>query len=253
MNNIQIFNNKNFGEIRVIEKDNKILFCGSDVAKILGYVIPTKAVNTHCKGVSKMEVPTNGGIQQMLFIPEGDVYRLIIRSNLPTAEQFEKWVFDEVLPSIRKHGGYINGQENMSKEEILARSLLLAQSIIDEKNKELEQKNLKIAEDKPFVDFAQRVTKSNDNMLVRDYAKLLCDEGFGIGEKRLYKYLRDNNYLSSDNIPYQRYVDQGYFFVKEETRVSPTGKVHLYKTTLVTPKGQLWIYSKIEKEPMFSK
>ena len=106
-NEIQIFTNELFGSVRILERnDGKILFCGKDVAKVLGYAIPSKAVNTHCKGVSKLEVPTNGGIQQMLFITEGDMYRLITHSKLPDAEKFERWVFDEVLPSIRKHGGY---------------------------------------------------------------------------------------------------------------------------------------------------
>lgn len=105
-NQLQIFNNEQFGQVRTIEENSRILFCGSDVAKALGYAIPTKAVNTHCKGVSKMEVPTNGGTQQMLFITEGDLYRLITHSKLPSAEKFEAWVFDEVLPSIRKTGSY---------------------------------------------------------------------------------------------------------------------------------------------------
>lgn len=108
MNDLKIFENPEFGSIRTTEKDGKVLFCGSDVAKALGYAIPSKAVNTHCKaeGVSKMEVPTNGGIQEMLFITEGNVYRLITHSKLPAAEQFEHWVFDEVLPTIRKTGTY---------------------------------------------------------------------------------------------------------------------------------------------------
>lgn len=106
MNELKIFENAEFGSIRTLEENGKVLFCGNDIAKPLGYAIPSKAINTHCKGVSKMEVSTNGGIQQMLFITEGDVYRLITHSKLPSAEKFEKWVFDEVLPSIRKHGMY---------------------------------------------------------------------------------------------------------------------------------------------------
>ena len=106
MGELQIFKNEEFGEVRTVEIEGKPFFCGSDVAKALGYAIPSKAVNTHCKGVSKMEAPTNGGIQELLFIPEGDLYRLIVSSKLPTAEKFEHWVFDEVLPSIRKHGMY---------------------------------------------------------------------------------------------------------------------------------------------------
>lgn len=107
MNNLKIFENTEFGQVRTIEENGNILFCGSDVAKALGYVIPSKAVNTHCKGVSKMEVPTNGGNQEMLFITEGDLYRLIVKSELPSAEKFERWVFDGILPSIRKHGAYM--------------------------------------------------------------------------------------------------------------------------------------------------
>ena len=106
MNELMIFDNEMFGEIRFVEVDGKPYAIASDVARALGYAIPSKAVNTHCKGVSKMEVPTNGGKQDMLIIPEGDIYRLIIKSKLPSAEKFETWVMDEVLPTIRKTGSY---------------------------------------------------------------------------------------------------------------------------------------------------
>lgn len=106
MNDLQIFNNEKFGEIRTITKDDKTYFAGSDVAKALGYAIPHKAVQTHCKGVLKWNIPTNSGNQDVLFITEGDIYRLIMKSKLPSAEEFERWVMDEVLPSIRKTGSY---------------------------------------------------------------------------------------------------------------------------------------------------
>ena len=131
MNELKIFENEEFGQVRTIEENGNILFCGSDVARALGYAIPSKAVNTHCKGVSKMEVPTNGGKQEMLFIKEGDLYRLITNSKLPSAEKFESWVFDEVLPSIRKHGTYVS--ENLSPQ---------LQLLI---NMELKQKELETA------------------------------------------------------------------------------------------------------------
>ena len=121
---LKIFENSEFGQVRTLEENGKVLFCGSDVAKALGYAIPSKAVNTHCKGVSKMEVPTNGGLQEMLFIPESDLYRLIISSKLAEAEKFERWVFEEVLPSIRKTGSY--AQVSLSPADIL---LLQAQSL----------------------------------------------------------------------------------------------------------------------------
>ena len=108
MNEMQIFTNELFGSIRTLEEnDCKVLFCGSDVAKALGYAKPQNAIATHCKGALKRGIPTNSGIQQMLFITEGDMYRLITHSKLPDAEKFESWVFDEILPSIRKHGAYL--------------------------------------------------------------------------------------------------------------------------------------------------
>lgn len=111
MTDVQIFKNTDFGEIRTFQQGNTILFCGNDVAKSLGYSDCPKAVRTHCKGVAEISTPTKGGVQAMKFIPEGDVYRLIISSKLPTAEKFEKWVFDEVLPTIRKTGGYVNNDD----------------------------------------------------------------------------------------------------------------------------------------------
>lgn len=108
----QIFKNPEFGSIRVVEENGKYLFCGADAARALGYARPNEAVSKHCKGTLKRRTPTTGGIQEMLFIPEGDLYRLIVHSKLPSAEQFEQWVFDEVLPTIRKTGGYVD--ENRS-------------------------------------------------------------------------------------------------------------------------------------------
>ncbi len=107
MNELQIFKNSDFGEIRTLEEDGKILFCASDVAKALGYSRPNDAVNAHCRATVKRRTPISGKIQEINFIPEGDVYRLITHSKLPAAEKFENWVFDEVLPTIRKHGAYM--------------------------------------------------------------------------------------------------------------------------------------------------
>lgn len=106
MNELQMFKNEQFGQVRVITLNDKDYFVGNDIAKALGYIECAKAIRTHCKGVSEMDIPTNGGIQKMKVITEGDIYRLIIKSQLPQAEKFESWVFDEILPSIRKHGMY---------------------------------------------------------------------------------------------------------------------------------------------------
>ena len=110
MNELQVFKNEKFGEVRTIEEQGKILFCGSDVATALGYSNPRDALRRHCKGVVKHDTLTRGGSQQISFIPEGDIYRLAAKSELPGAEEFESWIFDEVLPSIRKHGAYMTPQ-----------------------------------------------------------------------------------------------------------------------------------------------
>ena len=120
MNELQIFNSEEFGEIRMIEIDGKPYFVATDVATALGYVNPRKAVNDHCKGVTKRDTPTSSGVQQMSYINEGDLYRLIMKSKLPSAERFESWVMDEVLPSIRKTGSFNRPMTTAEKIQLLA-------------------------------------------------------------------------------------------------------------------------------------
>ena len=131
MNEIEIFKNDEFGEIRTIEKDGRILFCGKDVAVALGYSNTNDALNKHCKGIVKCDTPTNGGVQKLSFITEGDVYRLIASSKLESAQKFESWVFDEVLPTLRKTGTYtvVQQPQKSDKElELLERQLRIAES-----------------------------------------------------------------------------------------------------------------------------
>ena len=154
MNQMEIFKNPEFGSIRTFEQNGKVLFCGTDVARALGYSIPSKAVNTHCKGVSKMEAPTNGGVQKLLFISEGDVYRLIVHSKLPSAERFERWVFDEVLPSIRKHGAYVT-QEKLCEIATSPEALLkLCTALLTEreKNTALREDNARLQSKAVYYD-----------------------------------------------------------------------------------------------------
>lgn len=248
MNQLQIFNNEEFGAIRTVTKDDKTYFVGNDVAKALGYSETAKAIRTHCKGVSEMDIPTNGGIQTMKMITEGDIYRLVIKSQLPQAEKFESWVFDNVLPSIRKNGGYIAGQETLSDEELLSKALLVAQNKIAERDAIIERQQAKIEADKPKTIFADAVSTSRTSILVGDLAKLICQNGVQIGQKRLFDWLRDNGYLikcgSSKNMPMQRYVEQGLFEVKESTVQNPDGSVKITKTTKVTGKGQIYFVNK---------
>ena len=248
MNELQIFNNEEFGSVRTITKDNKTYFVGNDVAKALGYSETAKAIRTHCKGVSEMDIPTNGGIQTMKMITEGDIYRPVIKSQLPQAEKFESWVFDNVLPSIRKNGGYIAGQETLSDEELMARALLVANNKIKERDAIIERQQAKIEADKPKTIFADAVSTSHTSILVGDLAKLICQNGVQIGEKRLFDWLRDNGYLikcgSSKNMPMQRYVEQGLFEIKESNVQNPDGSVRITKTTKVTGKGQIYFVNK---------
>lgn len=215
------------------------MFCGSDVAKALGYAIPSKAVNSHCKGVSKMEVPTNGGIQEMLFITEGDLYRLITHSKLPSAEKFEKWVFDEVLPSIRKHGAYMTPQtiEDAILNPDAMIKVLTALKDEQDKNKALELANSQLTVDKaimqPKADYFDELVNRNLLTSFRDTAKQL-----EVGEKKFIKFLMEHKFIYRDKkgklTPYAD-KNRGLFEVKEtfneKTNWSGT-------QTLITPKGR---------------
>ena len=248
MNELQIFNNEEFGEIRTAEINGKPYFVASDVATALGYVNPRKAIIDHCKGVTKRDTPISGGIQELSYINEGDVYRLIIRSKLPAAEKFESWVMEEVLPSIRKNGGYIAGQENLSDDELLAKALMVAQNKIAERDRIIAEKQEHIEKMRPKEIFADAVSSSHTSILIGDLAKLICQNGYQIGQKRLFEWMRNNGYLvkfgASKNMPMQRYIEQGLFEVKESNVQNPDGSVRITRTTKVTGKGQVYFVNK---------
>lgn len=246
MNNLQVFNNTEFGEVRTIEKNGRILFGATECAKVLGYTNPQKAIRNHCKGVNEIVTPTKGGIQKVKFITEGDLYRLITHSKLPAAEEFEHWVFDEVLPSIRKNGGYIAGQEKLSDEELLAKALIVAENKIAEKEKQIEHM-------RPKEIFADAVSASKSSILVGDLAKILHQNGIEIGQKRLFVWLRSNGYLikqqgASWNMPTQKSMELGLFEIKETTITHSDGHITTSKTVKVTGKGQVYFITKFLKE-----
>ena len=248
MNNLQIFSNNEFGEIRTVEIDGNPYFVANDVANALGYSNPRKAIIDHCKGVTKRDTPTSSGVQSMSYINEGDLYRLIVKSKLPSAEKFEKWVMEDILPSIRKNGGYIVGQETLSDDELLSKALMVAQRKIDEKNKLIAIQDSRIQEMRPKEIFADAVSTSHTSILIGDFAKLICQNGYQIGQKRLFEWLRENNFLikngASRNMPMQRYVEQGLFEVKESSVQNPDGSVRITRTTKVTGKGQIYFVNK---------
>ena len=233
MSELQIFSNPEFGKIRTIQQGEKTLFCASDIARSLGYSNPNKAVNDHCRAITKCSTPISGKMQDINFIPEGDVYRLIVHSKLPSAEKF---------------GGYISGQETLSDAELMAKAVLVAQRTIDEKNRVIEQQRQKIEADRPKTIFADAVSTSKSSILIGDLAKLICQNGYQIGQKRLFQWMRDNGYLmktgSSYNMPMQRYVQQGLFEIKESNVQNPDGSIRITRTTKVSGKGQLYFVNK---------
>ena len=244
MNDLKIFENKEFGEIRTVVKDGEPWFVGKDVAEILGHSNPQRALRDYIddddKGVTKIVTP--GGTQTMAIINESGLYSLILSSKLPNAKKFKKWVTSEVLPSIRKNGGYIAGQDTMSDDELMARALQVAQNKILERDKQIETM-------KPKAIFADAVAASHTSILIGDLAKLISQNGVNIGQKRLFKWLRDNGYLikregSDRNMPTQRSMEMKLFEVKENTISNPDGSVRITRTPKVTGKGQQYFVNK---------
>lgn len=233
MNELKAFNNPDFGEVRTLEENGKVLFCASDVAEALGYAKPRNAIATHCKGALKRGILTAGGNQEMTFIPEGDVYRLIAKSKLPGAERFESWVFDEVLPSIRKTGGYIAGQETMTADELMAKALMVARETLARREAELSQTKVENAILQPKADYFDELVERNTLTNFRETAKQL-----GVKQKSLITFLLDRKFIYRDKrgklLPTAGKSD-GLFEVKEcyndKTQWAGT-------QTLVTPKGR---------------
>jgi anti-repressor protein len=219
------------------------LFCAKDVAEALGYKNTNDAISAHCKGVvNRYPLETAGGIQQMTFIGEGDLYRLIASSKLPAAQEFESWIFDEVVPSIRKHGGYMAGQESMSPEQMALASMQWLQSKVAEQAKQLEAQA-------PKVLFADAVNASQTSILVGQLAKIIQQNGVPMGQRRLFAWLRERHYLSSRkgedyNMPLQKYIEQGLFEIKESTHTNPDGVTFTTRTVKVTGKGQQYFVNK---------
>ena len=235
MNEIKIFQNSRFGEIRTITEDGRTLFCGSDVAKALGYAKPQNAIAAHCKGALKRGIPTAGGVQEMNFIPEGDIYRLAARSELPGAEEFERWIFDEVLPSIRQNGGYISGQETMTPEELMAKALMAAQKVLAEREARLSALTAQLTIAAPKAEYFDQLVDRNLLTSFRETAKEL-----EVKEKAFIRFLLDKKYMYRDKrgslCPYAQYVgEEGLFAMKECYNEKTSWKG---TQTMVTPKGR---------------
>lgn len=247
MNNmIRIFENEEFGQIRTLTDENgRTLFCGTDVAKALGYRSPKDAVSAHCKGAVKRRLLTNGGSQNIKFIPEGDVYRLAAHSRLPRAAEFEAWIFDGVLPTLRRTGGYV-GNADMFVDNYLSFCEEPVKELFKLQFRCIDQLNERIRHDKPLVEFANQVSNTDNLIDMNEMAKLARAERISIGRNRLYAVLRGMGILMTDNLPYQKYIDRGYFKVKESV-FKTSARTKTYRQTYVTGKGQLFVIGLLKK------
>lgn len=248
MADLQIFENEQFGQIRTVEGDGKVMFCGKDVAAALGYVKTADAIRTHCKGVCELETPSCGGVQKMKYITEGDLYRLITHSRLPEAEKFERWVFDEVLPSIRRHGAYMTADtiDKVLQDPDFGIRLL---SELKSEREERQRLEAEAEKNQPKVLFADSVSASHTTILIGELAKLIKQNGVDIGQKRLFEWLRNNGYLikrkgTDRNMPTQKSMKMGLFEVKETVISHSDGHTSVSKTTKVTGKGQVYFINK---------
>lgn len=241
MNELQIFNNEEFGTVRTVTIDNEPWFVGKDVAEALGYKNTRQALATNVmdedKGVHSVDTPS--GIQQMTIINESGLYALIFGSKLESAKRFKHWVTSEVLPSIRKTGGY---QKPVQGKELLALAVLEAQKTIEEKDAQIEEM-------KPHAILGQAITTANTSILVGDMAKILRQNGVNIGGRRMFEWLRENGYLikrkgTDRNMPTQRSVEQGLFEVKESVHIDGNGCNQITRTPKVTGKGQKYFVNK---------
>lgn len=255
MNDLQVFTNEDFGEVRTIDENGKILFCGSDAAKALGYTNYRDALRRHCKGVVKRDTLTDGGKQAISFIPEGDLYRLITHSRLKEAEKFERWVFDEVLPTIRKHGAYMTSE---AIERVLLNPdtiIQLAQSLKTEreKNDKLSLENTQqkqiIGELKPKATYYDVILNNKGLVTITQIAK-----DYGMSGRALNKMLHELGIqykLNDQWLLYRQYHDKGYTHSQTQEISLKDGTVSVKMNTKWTQKGRLFLYDLLKANNIY--
>lgn len=249
MNNLTVFENQEFGKVRTVLKDGETWFVAKDVCDCLDVKNVSDAIN-RLDDDEKNTIVLNEGIgnPEKSIINESGLYSLVLSSRKPSAKKFKKWVTSEVLPSIRKTGGYV--QENRAIDfvnnwlpSLDETSKNVIAGVIEE-NRKLQYK---IETDKPLVDFAETISASSDSIDVGVFAKVIKDEGINIGRNKLFQWLREKGYLMDNNIPYQKAMDSGMFEVVEYSYKTPFGD-KLATKTLVTGKGQIKLVQILKKE-----
>lgn len=239
---ISVFNNSEFGTLRATPINGEPWFIAADVAKALGYRMAsdmTRRLEDYEKGTHSTRTP--GGSQTVSVISEAGLYSAIIGSKIESAKRFKRWVTSEVLPSIRRSGGYIATNGTESNEELLARAVLVA-------NDAIKRKDAQIAQLEPKARFADAVSAADGTCLVGELAKMLRQNGVDVGQNRLFEWLRSDGYLgrfgSNYNVPTQRAMELGLFRIKETAIHKPDGSVTISRTPKVTGKGQTYFFNR---------
>lgn len=252
MNDLRIFESSEFGNIRVLEIDNEPWFVGKDVAMVLGYANSRKALTDHVDDEDRTDGVTirdsMGREQNPIFINESGLYSLILSSKLPNAKRFKRWITSEVLPSIRKHGAYATDEviDNVLSDPDFGIKLLTELKNEREKNANLEEDNERM---KPKEIFADAVATSKTSILVGELAKILKQNGYDTGEKRLFAQLRREGYLisrngSDYNMPTQKSLEAGLMEIKETAVTHSDGHVTVNKTPKITGRGQQYFINR---------
>ena len=249
MNELEIFKNEEFGEIRTVVIENEPWFVGKDVAEILGYVDTNKAISMHIDEDDKLNDKTASSLGQRggWFINESGLYSLILSSKLPTAKKFKHWVTSEVLPTIRKHGAYMTDEKAF---DVLHNAGGLA-DLLQQAAEQLKQKDVQIERMKPKALFADAVASSKNSILIGELSKIIKANGYDIGQRRLFSWMRDNGYLmklgEAYNQPTQKSMELGLMEIKKSTINNPDGSIRTTTTTKITGKGQVYFVNKFCK------
>lgn len=250
---IQVFENAEFGTIRTLTEDGEPWFVASDIAKALGYRMASdmnRRLDDDEKGTRSVRTP--GGTQEMTVISEAGLYSAVLGSKLPEAKAFKRWVTHEVLPAIRRTGGYMAAKPDETPEEIMARALRIADETMRRQRERIESLSSANAEMRPKALFADAVAASESTCLVGELAKMLRQNGVEIGQNRLFDWLRERGYLgkggSNRNVPTQASMDMGLFRIKETAVTHSDGRVTINRTPKVTGKGQVYFVEKFLSE-----
>ncbi len=251
-NKIKIFESEEFSRIRTVIWDEEPWLVGKDVAVILGYSNTKKALSDHVDDEDKYQGDgvtirdSMGRLQHPTVINESGFYSLVLSSKMPRAKEFRRWVTSKVLPTIRKTGGYV-ANEDMFIENYLPfldepyRNLFRLQMVF------IDKLNERIRHDQPLVEFAEQVAGTDNLIDMNAMAKLAREENIQIGRNRLFQWLREKGILMSDNLPYQKYIESGYFKVKEYV-FETSSMMKTYQQTFVTGKGQRYVISRLKKD-----